>query len=182
MQHLKPLGVRVDVGPLVEKIHAHPELWNAHTLRTKAYGPHVDVPDIWVRFNHIDNFDPEHPYRFVDEHESVWYPSARTLDIYDLVAEVMQIVGGAELGGVLITKVPAGKDVKPHIDQGWHARYYEKVAVQLQSAPGQGFCFEDGCFDACGGDLYLFDNAYTHWVVNPTDVDRMTLIICFRRT
>ena len=30
------------------------------------------------------------------------------------------------------------------------------------------------------GDLFAFDNSRPHWVINPTDFERWTLIICLR--
>ena len=85
------------------------------------------------------------------------------------------------MGGVLITKIPAGKECKPHTDPGWHARYYEKVAIQIQSAPGQAFCFEGESLETRPGDVFWFDNAFTHWVTNPTPYDRITLIACIQK-
>ena len=70
-----------------------------------------------------------------------------------IIYPLMSLVRGEQLGGVLITKVPAGKEVKPHTGPGWHARYYEKFAVQLQSAPGQRFCFEGESLESKPGDL-----------------------------
>jgi len=92
----------------------------------------------------------------------------------------MHCVGAERLGGVLITKVPAHDSVKPHHDEGWHATYYDKYAVQLASAPGQAFCFEGESFSAEPGQTYSFDNSHTHWVENDSDFDRMTLIVCLR--
>ena len=66
-------------------------------------------------------------------------------------------------------------------DHGWHAKYYEKFALQIEASPGQEFCFEDARLETKPGDLFWFDNSYTHWVTNPTKYDRVTMIICIKR-
>ena len=80
----------------------------------------------------------------------------------------------------MITKIPPGGMVKPHVDHGWHADYYDKYAVQLQGNCDQAFCFENESFSALPGDVYWFNNKVEHWVVNNSSEDRMTMIICIR--
>lgn len=130
------------------------------------------------------------PYRedfaiaqFVGEsHESVWYPVIRSLpSLKSLIFETMRYFECERLGGVLITRIPPGGEVKPHRDGGWHATYYEKIAVQLKSAPGQAFCYADGQFECEPGTVYAFDNSQEHWVSNRSDVERITCIICVKR-
>jgi quercetin dioxygenase-like cupin family protein len=93
----------------------------------------------------------------------------------------MRFVEGVEIGGVLITRIPPGKSVRPHTDPGWHARRYEKYGVQITSAPGQLFCFEGEELETQPGDVFWFDNAHTHWVTNPTHYERITMIVCIRK-
>ena len=85
------------------------------------------------------------------------------------------------LGGVLITKIPAGMECKPHVDGGWHAGHYEKYGIQIASAPGQRFCFEGESLETRPGDVFWFDNSHTHWVTNDTEHDRITLIVTLKR-
>jgi quercetin dioxygenase-like cupin family protein len=92
----------------------------------------------------------------------------------------MQFVEGDKLGAILVTRVRAGQSVKPHSDPGWHARHYQKFAIQVQSAPGQAFCFEGEQLVSKPGDVYWFDNQHTHWVVNDSDHDRITAIVCIK--
>jgi hypothetical protein len=170
---IKQIGSGVNVAPMVWALQQHPELWDQHTARTQdPSSPHHDLSDIWVRY--AKDGEGAGP------HESVWYPCADLLPVKGIVYDLMRFVQGDQLGGVLITKIPAGKECKPHSDPGWHARYYDKFAVQLQSAPGQRFCFEGESLESKPGDVYYFDNAHTHWVTNPTPYDRITLICCIK--
>jgi hypothetical protein len=163
----------IDVGPMQAALAANPWLWNEHSGRTKpADSPHRDVDDIWVRYA-ASGITGE-------PHESVWYPSAELLPVRDIVFSLMAMVDGERLGGVLITRIPAGKACRPHVDAGWHARYYEKYAVQIAAAPGQLFRFEDECLETLTGDIYTFDNSFSHWVTNETAHDRITMIVCIK--
>lgn len=179
---IRLLASGLHVDGLVKQLDAHPEAWNTHTQRTAAYAtPHKQVDDIWVRYNDWANFDGDR-VAFNDEHTSVWYPVVGKIpDAWSLARRVMRLVNGRRLGGVLITRIPPGGEVKPHIDTGWHAGYYEKFAVQIKGNKEQAFCFEDGELRPEPGDLYTFDNSRTHWVRNDSDHERITLIICIRR-
>lgn len=151
-------------------------LWNAFTARTQdPSSPHYGLDDIWARFGEPKDAETG------EAHEAKWYPSADVLGIKPLCSAIYERYNGIELGGVLITRIKAGKECLPHQDQGWHARHYEKFAVQITSAPNQLFCFEDEALETQPGDLFRFDNAFMHWVTNPTPYDRITLIICMRR-
>jgi hypothetical protein len=172
---IKRVAAGVDVAPLLWALQANAHLWNEHTQRTQdPASPHHEVDDIWCRYAAPEVAILPGP------HESVWYPGASLLPVKEIVFPLMQFVQGERLGGVLITRIRAGKQCKPHKDDGWHARYYEKFAVQVQSAPGQRFCFDGESLEARPGDVYWFDNAHTHWVENPTEHDRITMVVCIR--
>lgn len=167
-----------DVSELLKEIESNPGLWNRHRSRLVGYGPHSALSDIWVRYNDISNVGRD----FNGPHKSVWYPAAYEIpSVFPLIAGTLDLVHGKELGGVLITKIPPGEECKPHRDSGWHAEYYNlKVAVQLKGNKDQAFHFETESLSALPGDVYVFQNQYTHWVTNPTDEERMTLIIAIK--
>jgi hypothetical protein len=170
---IKKIGDGLNVAPLLWALQANEQLWNQHRDRTEdPASPHHEVDDIWVRYA-LDA-------KVQGPHESVWYPAAAGLPVRELVYPLMQYVQGERLGGVLITRIKSGKQCKPHHDDGWHAKYYEKFAIQVQSAPGQAFCFDGASLESKPGDVYWFDNAFTHWVTNPTPHDRITLIVCIK--
>lgn len=180
---IEPLPLRVNVTDLVLQIYQHPELWDKYKLRTSQYRtPHTTVSDIWVRYNAWKNYNPKTGLRaFNEKHESVWYPSVGKLPaVRPVVQQVLDFVGGGALGGVLITKIPPGGEVLPHIDRGWHAEHYTKFAVQLLGNADQTFHFEDSSLSPFPGDVYTFDNSRLHWVKNSSTMDRITLIICIR--
>lgn len=186
MSKLALLESNLVVNPLVWAIQQNDYLWNQHTARQKIYNsPHTQMSDIWVRYNHIDNLKYENDLtEFNSEHESVWYPCYYDVlkpYIDDLIFPVMLYLKATRLGAVLITKIPPGGRVDPHIDAGWHANYYEKFAIQLQSAPGQYFKVEELKLETKPGDLFQFDNSKVHAVYNNSNYDRMTMIVCVKR-
>lgn len=180
---IQALPYRFDVSEAVRQIDAQPDVWNRYRDRLDRYGsPHSGVDDIWVRFNAPENMGAGPEAFFQGEHESAWYPVVHQLPaVWSLVRSLYRRVGGKRLGGVLITRIPPGGEVKPHIDTGWHAGFYEKFAIQIKGTPEQAFCFEGTQLSALPGESYTFDNSKLHWVTNDSDTDRMTLIVCIKR-
>lgn len=177
--NIAALPFSLNVEPLRRELAEHPEAWNEHRFRTEhPRSPHRECADVWCRYNALENYGP----RFNDEHEAVWYPVTEKLPaVRDLTDAVLACVGGEHLAGVLITKVPAGKQVYPHSDRGWHAESFEKFAVLIDGNRQQSFCFEDMEHRCAAGDCFTFNNQAVHWVLNPSAEDRVTLIICARR-
>jgi hypothetical protein len=180
MQNIRLLPMRFDVAPLSAELTRHPELWNEHPFRTEhPRSPHREAADIWLRYNALEHLGPH----FNDPHESVWYQSIAKLPAARVLAEDMfEAVDGFTLGGVLLTKIPAHAQVYPHADNGWHATWYSKYAIQIAGNDRQAFCFGDGCLSPLTGESFQFENQAPHWVRNDSDEDRITLICCIRRT
>lgn len=166
------------VGPLSAALAARPYLFGQHDERARACGsPHDAMQDIWVRFNHIDKRGPG----FTDEHDSIWYPAYRQLpELKPLIFDLMGLVNGERLGGVLITKLPPGAVIASHVDGGWHADYYEKFYIAVDNAPGALFQFPSGDIVAVPGDCFWFDNSVPHEVVNHSAEHRVALIVCIK--
>ena len=142
---------------------------------------HADISDVWVRYNAWDNYKGDLA-SFNEPHISEWYEIAFDFPaLIFLVNDVLGHLPPVELGGVLITRIPPGARVLPHSDHGWHAEYYrDKYAVQIKGNAEQAFCFEGHQLSAEPGQVYWFDNQQTHWVINDSDEERITMIICTR--
>lgn len=201
MRYLRVLDVTYDVAPIAAELDAHPELWDRYTLRTRLYGtPHLQVSDIWCRYRAwSDLVDERARYagmRLTEEqdrglvsqwagteHESAWYEAIDALPaLRATIFDLMRHFEVERLGGVLITRIPPGGRVEPHVDHGWHAAYYEKLALQVKGNVAQAFGFTgDGEFRCEAGAVYTFDNSKEHYVTNESQDDRVTAIICARR-
>ena len=181
MKNLKHILSGVDVSGLVEELASNPTLWNSIKYRTEnSTSPHREVDDIWIRYNSLDNLT-EDWNDFNKEHEAVWYPAYFSLpSLNKIISNLVTFVNGTQLGGILITRVPAGGKVYPHTDYNWHCKYYNKYAVQVLGNKNQSFCFKDESLSALPGDVYFFNNLNEHWVINDSQEDRITLIICIK--
>lgn len=182
MKNFKLIAENIPVDGVLSELAQHPKLWGAHPGRTQPSSPHYGVPDIWVRFRHPEELTCSAAFR--EPHKSVFYPA------WDLLPALRPIVGYVtnivpnikELGGILITKIPAGGQVKPHNDKGgWHAEYYNtKVYVALQSNSRCDNWCENEVVNMKAGDAITFNNLLEHSVENEGHTDRITLIICLR--
>ena len=176
-------GIKVD--HLLAELKDYPGLWNRYDFRTNYEGSaHAQVSDIILRYRDFSDFEQDNPQDFASEHESEWYAAAYMMPGFKkTIEDIFSIVGGSELGGCLITKIPAGCEVKPHSDSGhWHSEHFlNKYLLLLESAPRQTFEFGDEVHEGEAGDLFLFDNRTTHAVYNRSDVDRLSLIIAVRQ-
>jgi len=170
-----------DVSALRSQLDAHPELWNDFDLRTNhPQSPHRDLDDIFVRYNSRANFTGDR-HEFNEPHLSEWWAAAYVLPAaIGISMDVMTLTGATDLGMVLITRIPAGRTCYPHQDHGWHARHFEKYAVQIASAPGQAFHVDGDSLSARPGECYWFNNSLTHSVTNDSTEDRITMIVCVR--
>lgn len=169
-----------NVKEAVSQLDAHPELWNLRSQRT-AHDTFAGTSDIWVRYR-----DPDEIHTPADlgvPHFAVWYPAWDVLPaLKSIVRTLLADVGAVHLGGILITKIPPGGQIKPHHDRGgWHAEFYfNKVYVPLRTNPFVINHCEDESVVMKTGEAWFFNNLVTHSVTNGGDTDRITLIVCMR--
>ena len=174
----------VNVLPLSNSLKRQPELFGKYNFRRIAPNtPHADMTDIYLRYR--DDLEElmasGSMAKAGDPHRSVWMPCHEALpQATPIVFDLMRLVCGEELGGILITKLPPGGKIKPHVDLGWHARSYEKYVVSIEQSAGAVFKFPDGEFEAMPGDIHWFDNSVLHSVENNSNTDRVVMIIAIR--
>lgn len=164
-------------------LHRHPELWDANPFRTQGGpgSPFHGTSDIWVRWRRLDECTSRKA--FIEPHFPVFYPAWYDLpDVWPIVFDLMANAQATALGGILITRVPAGGEIKAHTDAGgWHAEFYRyKVYVPLQT--------NDRCVNWCEdeevvmgvGEAWRFNNLVQHGLRNEGPTDRISLIVCMR--
>jgi len=181
MRHFQQIAAGVEVLPLVLDLYRQPALWNRHNARTAGVGSFEGTDDIWVRFRDPAELVSRESY--VEPFTLVFYPAWHALPhLRPIVFGLMARLEAVQLGGVLITRVPAGQQVAPHDDRGrWHPEFFRtKAYLPLAS--------NDRCYSTCGdervtmkvGEAWLFDNLKTHSTVNEGETDRVTLIVSMR--
>ena len=185
MKHFQKICDGIDVEPLREQLAENPILWNMHGNRmARPNNPFAASDDIWGRYNDISKARPDFS-GFNDEHVPVWYPAWHTLPaLRPIVFGLMARVEGEMIGGVLITRVGPGREIKPHTDSGWHVNYFSKFYIAIDNDPGACFyCEHEGVTEELcpePGSIWYFDNRKLHWVTNASGKARQTLIVCIR--
>lgn len=179
MRNFLKMAQGVNILPLLHAVHRQPELWNQNTLRTSHPGTvHSQVDDIWLWFN---EFCKDDPYTVVNSKDCIPYPAWQALpECRSLVFDLMRLVEGVQLGRVLITRLPPGKCISPHIDQGAPAEFYSRYQIALQVYPGTTFKAGNEQINMKTGDCWLFDNTQEHSVTNNSIEDRIVLIVDIR--
>ena len=163
--------------PVLAALAARPDLWNANPLRTTYPDtPHREADDIWLRFNEM----PENPEDVINDIQTNPYPAWTELPVKDMVLNLMRAVGGTQLGRVLITRLAPGNEIYPHVDEGAPATFYQRFQIMLQCNPGVLFLCGDETVQMRTGDVYWFDNAQEHAVLQNSNDDRIALICDIR--
>ena len=165
----------LDVSKARQELSDNSHLFGQFNARKDAGPVHAQMDDIWLRYGDISKLDGH----MSDEHDSIWLVDLP--ECKKLCFEVMALVDGERLGGVLITKLPAGGEILPHSDNGWHAEYYDKYYIPIENEKGSEFCFESGVINPDIGDVWAFNNSYTHWVNNHSNSDRTAIIVCIKQ-
>lgn len=178
MRNFLKIAEGVNVQPVMIALANQPELWDQNTLRTTHPGTaHADVSDILVWFNEI----PDDPSSVIDDRQTVPYLAWAALpQLRPIIFDLMRAVEGVQLGRVLITRLPPGKAITPHVDGGAPASWYARYQLALQSLPGALFHCGGETVNFRTGDLYRVDNTQEHSVQNSSSSDRVALIIDVR--
>lgn len=171
-----------DVLPVLHQLQRQPQLWKADTyLRDYPQGPFGDTETVFLRFPPASVTELERGEK--DQHECVWMdgavhlPAARKL-IFDL----MNRTEGERVGRVMINKLRCGGRVYPHADTPVHANYWDRYHIVLQSSPGCDFrCGEERVYMA-PAQVWWFQNAIEHEVVNNGSIERIHMIIDIRHS
>lgn len=181
MTNFSKIGEGLNVAPVLAQLYAQPHLWDQDPERTTLpNSPHAESSDIWVRFR--AKRELTEPARYGDPHFAEFYPAWHALPAFQPLAfAVMAMVQAVYLGGILITRIPGGGRILPHIDTGWHPEFMNtKAYVILKANPGcLNFCGEETVIMQAG-EVWLFNNLITHSVENHGDEERIAAVITMR--
>ena len=178
MQHFLCLADSIDVLPAMRELATQPDLWDQHPLRTQHPDTaHADVSDIWLWFNEI----PEDPSAVINDIQTVPYPAWTQLpSLRRLVLDLIRRVDGVQLGRCIVTKLPPGGQITPHVDQGAPAEFYTRYQIALQSLPGALFHCGEETVNFHTGQVWWINNRVKHSVVNNSADDRIVCIVDIR--
>lgn len=170
----------LNVSLAQKEIKENNHLFGEFNARKDAGPVMAQMDDIWLRYGDISEMTKTGNYSDISkEHDSIWLKDLP--ECKRICFEVMDIVDGERLGGVLITRLPVGCEMLPHVDAGWHADYYDKYYIPIENETGAVFGFDEGDIKPDIGDVWAFDNSFKHWVKNNSTKDRIAMIICIKQ-
>ncbi len=173
MRYFYRLAENANVLPIMAALSRQPDLWNADNCRREFEGtPHAATSDILLRFGSKDGNDLE----AVDAPVMAKLPGVKNHAL-----TVMGLVGGSRLGRVIITRLEPGKKILPHKDtEGAYSKYYTRYHLVLQGLPGSLFNCGDETVQMQTGELWWFNAAAEHSVINNSRDDRIHCLIDVR--
>ena len=170
----------LDISLARKEIENNADLFGEFNARKDASPVMAQMDDIWLRYGDIVEVTKTGDYsKIANEHDSIWLKDLP--ECKKICFEVMKLVNGERLGGVLITRLPVGAEILTHTDAGWHADYYDKYYVPLENEKGSVFGFDEGDIEPDLGDVWAFDNSYNHWVKNNSNKERIAMIVCIKQ-
>lgn len=181
MTNFRRLPLTFDPAAALAQLAEHDGLWGHHPARIDApRSPHAQSLDIWLRFR--PEGELQEPADYDRPHFPSFWPAWWLLPALHSVAfDIARIVEAVSIGTILLTKMPPGTSILPHVDTGWVPRFNNtKAYAILQANPG--------CLNFCGGEMvtmapgevWLFRNDIAHSVENHGSTDRIALIVTMR--
>lgn len=190
MKHFLKLLDGAAINPLLLAIHrfdkSSGDIWKEDTyLRDYPQGPFGDTESIILRFpprsvHETEEALAQHLANF-DQHENVDQPIFKSLpEARPLIFGLMSVVQGERLGRCIINKLNPGGRIYPHKDTKDHAEYWDRFHIVLKSAPGSLFRCEDEEVNMRTGEIWWFNNALEHEVINNSAEERIHLVVDIR--
>lgn len=167
----------VTLAEVAHELHVNSHMFGANRIRQYKGSAHHQVDDILLRGPDLDqdlvaihNAIPCEWYETADE-----LPACRTL-----VEDLMQSVRGRELGRVIITRLPTGGSIDPHVDEGKAAEYYRRYHYCVKGEAGNMFIVGHHAQQMRSGEFWRVNNRIMHSVINQSIDDRIHIVIDIR--
>lgn len=189
MKYFYKLPYTADVNSLLLAIHRYDKsqgIWQADTyLRDYPQGPFGHTESIILRFPPRSVHETEEALKdhnqTIDEHENVDQPVFAFLpEARPLIFGLMAATQGERLGRCMINKLQPDGVIYPHADTPTHAAYWDRFHVVLQSNGSATFRCADETVFMMSGEVWWFNNAKEHEVINHGDDDRIHMIVDIR--
>jgi len=190
MRNFLKIAEGVNVTPLLNAIYRKPDLWKADDfLRKFPQGPFGETDTIYLRFQDHVKVDTDEELELYkqnrlagyDLHECPWRPEINELpEARALIMALMASTGATRLGRCMINRIVQGGKIFPHADSKWHADYWDRYHIVVQSEPGNVFRCGDEQVWMRQGQVWWFQNSIEHEVLNNSAEDRIHIIVDLR--
>jgi len=166
--------IKFDPAAIVREID-HIGGWGQSPRTTFPGSPHKDIWDIVLRGPvgvYTSTIQELHLQVDCEDYTLSLYP-----DISELVGDIYTHAGGKKLGRIILAKLPPGKVVTPHCDEGPVPEMYTRYHAIVQSGHGSWFLVGREAVEMLTGEVWIPNVQVIHAVVNLSDEDRIHLII-----
>jgi len=169
----------VDTLPLQLELARNEQLWDRNPERRLYPGtPHSAMTDITVRY--MPEADVTMEARRLEHRNMFWRAWYLLPALRPVVLGLMTRVQAVELGSILITRLPPGKQIDPHSDAGnWAPEYYNCKCHWTVAGSAIVRCEDEAC-EFTQGTVFTFDNLLMHSIENRGDCDRICCIVSMR--
>lgn len=164
----------IDVSELKEMVLSQPsEIWDEHTYRQTRSGTHAKTKTLEVIW---DKDSLVHGNKQNKIHQNYYlFNMSNFLD--DIRPLYQTHYGEGEFIRVLIVKLFNNSTILPHVDQGTSLSNSKRTHIALITNENITFTVNDEIKNLKEGEIWEIDNTKVHSVENPTDLDRIHLII-----
>lgn len=167
----------IDVGPLLAKLDANPDLWAIDTRRQNAPGSaHHDTECIVLRGPGDDTLA-----NFAEDLTSEPTPlmAAFLPEMHPVLDPILNRIGAMKVGRMLLARLKPGGVIDLHADEGAYAKAHSRFHIVLTSDEGNVFLVEDEEAHMQPGSCWWFAHRRPHTVRNLSDRPRVHLIVDF---
>lgn len=152
--------------------------WDMDPIRQKVYKVHSKTKTIPIKWS----FDS-----LINETTPPMHPIYYSLfDTYTFTESIRPMVekayGKGEFYRICLVKLSANSKVDPHKDSGVNLINDQRIHIPIITHPDITFTVGGERKNMKVGEMWTIDNSALHSVDNPTDVDRVHMIIDYKVT
>ncbi len=155
--------------------------WNADGSRQKAFNAHASTQTIkLIADSDFRHTDPTHHAAFADFEPMLEPVMAHIRQFYLQTLRQRRVAerhGPGYFIRAILTRLPAGAEIKPHIDEGESLKRCHRIHLPVISNPDSLFCVGQLRFHMPEGQLWEINNRRTHSVRNAGTEGRIHLIL-----
>ncbi len=187
-KYFHKIGNKFDTSPIRSELKAQPLMWGKSPRVTFHGSPHADVEDIILRGPAM--WWAKSLQELHEELTCEDYPAGellpKTLTIAKNLAFLLSSPEERQttpllLGRVLLTKVPPGKTIHPHRDEGPVPAFYRRIHMCVEGGDENIFMIGGDVQPMQSGEMWDCDVREMHTVINLGESDRIHLIVDIER-
>jgi hypothetical protein len=189
MKWFHKIGDTFDAEPVRLELYRQPLFWGKSPRVTFEGSPHRDTEDIILRGPvgyHSKTLQELHQELQCEDYPATELMPATTRMANNLAyllssPEMRHLDSPLRLGRVILTKLPPGKSIHPHKDEGPVPEFYRRFHLVVEGGDENVFLIADEVQIMQSGEMWECDVRQTHTVVNLMEVVRVHLIVDIER-